>query len=282
MLINDINKQILSNNKIQHAILFFGDEDNCFNAAISLAKSLLCKNKNIKPCNNCSICNKIKKNIHPDVKIISSDKTKNSFHVEKIRELKSDAYTTPTESEYKIYILKNAQAMTLQAQNAILKLLEEPPKNVIFILTSENKQELLPTVISRCVCFDIGSCYNLEKEKIKDIATKLLGALISDYFEFFVKTSLLLNEKDKIVILEVSKYIINSLDNALIYKNKQIKQTGKDIYLKLAEKFSYTQIAKLEEAFIEFNQKLEMNANKNMLITNLSIKVDNIVNKGKM
>lgn len=278
MLLNDIKEQIFNKNKIKHAILLFGDENTSFETANFLAKALLCMGIGQTPCNTCSACNKIQKNIHPDVKIISSDKAKNSFHVQKVREIKSDAYTAPNESRHKVFILKNAQTMTVQAQNAILKLLEEPPKNVIFILTCKNKQELLPTVISRCVCFDVGGFCNLEKEKIKTQANELLEAMNKSYIDFFAKTSILLNEKEKLTILGISNYVISSLDKALKCKSK-IPDEFTEIQLKLAEKFSYSQLANLEEIFIDFNEKLQMNANKNIITTNLSIKVSNIINK---
>lgn len=278
MLLSDIKEQVFNKDKIKHAILLFGDENTCFETANYLAKALLCMSNGQKPCNTCNACNKIQKNIHPDVKIISSDKAKNSFHVQKVRDIKSDAYIMPNESKYKVYILKNAQTMTTQAQNAILKLLEEPPKNVIFILTCKNKQELLPTVISRCVCFGVGISDNLEKQKVKNNANELLEAIIKGYIDFFAKTSILLNEKEKITILSTSNYIINILEKALKCKGKTHDEFS-DIEIKLAEKFSYFQLAKLEKIFISLNEKLEMNANKNIIITNLSIEVLNIINK---
>ena len=281
MLLDDIKKQILNKNKIQHAILFFGDDNKGFEAAIYISKLILCQDELNKPCEKCKNCNRIKKNIHPDVKVISSDQAKNSFHVDKIREIKSDAYTMPYDGKYKIYILKNAQNMTIQAQNAILKLLEEPPENVIFILTCNNKQELLPTILSRCNSFNVGFKDNIETEKVKEISNKLLSAIINGSFEFFIKTSILLKEKDKTEILNITSSIINDLDNTLRYK---ANSTGefKDIEKKLASTLSLHEIVKLEKIFLNFKKNLEMNANKNILITNLSVEVSNIIEKGRV
>lgn len=76
----------------------------------------------------------------------------NSFHVDTVRNIINDAYIQPNEADYKIYILANAHCMNQNAQNALLKILEEPPKYVVFILTTNSKSALLSTVLSRSVC----------------------------------------------------------------------------------------------------------------------------------
>lgn len=141
----------LSKNRLAHAYLFYGEKGlgKC-TLAIQFAQAILCK-CNDAPCHHCVSCNKIKKNIHPDCTILGGETGKNQFHAETIREMRSQAFVMPNESAYRVFILQNVQAMSQTAANALLKILEEPPKNVIFLLTCQDKSSLLQTISSRCL-----------------------------------------------------------------------------------------------------------------------------------
>lgn len=89
--------------------------------------------------------------IHPDIREYGSDGGARSFHLDVIRAIKADVFITPNEGKYKMYLLENAQTMTVQAQNALLKILEEPPSYAVFLLTAESRESMLPTILSRCV-----------------------------------------------------------------------------------------------------------------------------------
>lgn len=113
----------------------------------------------------------IVKGIHPDV--ITVEEEKGIISVERVREIKNDAAILPNEAERKVYIIRDAQNMTVQAQNAFLKLLEEPPKHVVFILTADNRAKLLETIISRVAVFGIDNfsvreCVQILREKLGD------------------------------------------------------------------------------------------------------------------
>jgi len=110
----------------------------------------------------------ILKGIHPDV--ITVEEEKGKISVEKMREIKSDAAILPNEADRKVYIIRDAQNMTIQAQNAFLKVLEEPPKHVVFILTVDNRAKLLETILSRVAVFGINNfsvseCARILREK---------------------------------------------------------------------------------------------------------------------
>ncbi|BED91880.1 MAG: hypothetical protein CfP315_0422 [Candidatus Improbicoccus pseudotrichonymphae] len=109
---------------------------------------------------------KIKKNIHPDVYFVCK-KEKNSVGINEIRFLIRDCFLNSYESGKKIYIIKNSDKMTFQAQNALLKILEEPPENVYFILLCENHRNLLPTIISR-LCFLDKENFDIKSKDIID------------------------------------------------------------------------------------------------------------------
>lgn len=118
--------------------------------AKSIAAAISCKNTDSHtiPCGKCINCEKIFINVCPDVMILDSDE-KQTIGVELIRELAAHTYMTPNELDVKVYIIDGADKMTIPAQNAFLKTLEEPVTNVMYFLVCENSQMLLPTIISR-------------------------------------------------------------------------------------------------------------------------------------
>ena len=101
------------------------------------------------PCVSCSQCHKVLSGIHPDVIELSPEDGKQIPVDEIRRKICSDVSILPNEGKRKIYIITQAQAMNLQAQNAFLRTLEEPPSYVLFLLLSENPEGLLPTIRSR-------------------------------------------------------------------------------------------------------------------------------------
>ena len=132
--------------------------------ASALAKTIQCQSKtdDTDACGVCTSCKQAESHNHPDIKYITHDKT--SISVNDIREqLNKDISIKPYSSEYKIYIIPDANKMTEQAQNELLKTIEEPPVYAIIILLTENCDSLLPTIRSRCVTLTMNP---VEKDKI--------------------------------------------------------------------------------------------------------------------
>ena len=113
-----------------------------------LSAALQCGEKNA-PCMTCRDCRKALSGSHPDI-ITIDDPEKKSVPVELIRQLQADAYIRPNEAARKVYLIPRAMDMTDSAQNALLKLMEEPPSYAVFLLLTDNAEKLLPTVRSRC------------------------------------------------------------------------------------------------------------------------------------
>lgn len=111
-----------------------------------LAAAILCQGDG-KPCLNCNACRKIMTNNHPDC-ITIEDKEHKNVAVKVVRDARADMYVLPNESSRKVYIFP--QELGIEGQNALLKILEEPPEYGVFILLSDNPEKLLPTVRSRC------------------------------------------------------------------------------------------------------------------------------------
>lgn len=137
----------LKENMLNHGyMLISNDEDYVKALAQQMAMQILCADHT--PCYKCSQCIKVEKNEHADVMVVPS--IKKNIVVEDIERIVNESYILPLEGEKKIYILNNFDQATVQAQNKILKTLEEPPKSVVFIITTTNENNVLATIKSRC------------------------------------------------------------------------------------------------------------------------------------
>lgn len=163
-------KSIVVNDKVVHAYLFRGAKSlGKMSVAKIFAKTLLCQKGGSEPCGVCPSCVKFDHANHPDMKIISKDG--NSIKKAQIDEVHSTVNLMPYESTKKVYIIENADNMTVEAQNSFLKTLEEPPKHVVIIMTCVNSYSLLQTIISRTQTYTF---FSIKSTQIKQ-------ALMSKY-----------------------------------------------------------------------------------------------------
>lgn len=135
--------------RISHFYLISGPEGSGKHTlARLLAAAILCKSGQ-RPCGRCGVCRKVADGNHPDL-ITVDDPEKKTVPVDLIRQARADMYVQPNESDYKIYLFPRAQDMGIPGQNALLKVLEEPPSYAVFLILTDNAEKLLPTVRSRC------------------------------------------------------------------------------------------------------------------------------------
>ena len=140
----------LARGRISHFYLISGPAGSGKHTlARLLAAAILCQERS-RPCGRCAPCRKVLNDAHPDF-ITVDDPEKKTVPVDLIRQARADIYVQPNEADHKIYLFPRAQDMGLPGQNALLKVLEEPPKYGVFILLTDNPEKLLPTVRSRCV-----------------------------------------------------------------------------------------------------------------------------------
>lgn len=144
--------------RLPHALLFEGPEGSGRRTLARItAAAAVCRSDGEKPCGRCAACVKAASGNHPDILIAGGDGAARSFHIDAIREIRDKAYVLPNESERRVMILAGAQGLTEQAQNALLKIIEEPPRHLLFILTCENRAQLLETIQSRTFCLTLGA-----------------------------------------------------------------------------------------------------------------------------
>jgi DNA polymerase-3 subunit delta' len=137
----------LAKGRISHFYLISGPQGSGKHTlARLLAAAILCKDAHA-PCGKCNVCRKVMENNHPDL-ITVDDPEHKTVAVKLVRQAREDMYILPNESDHKIYLFP--QELGVEGQNALLKILEEPPKYGVFILLSTNAEQLLPTVRSRC------------------------------------------------------------------------------------------------------------------------------------
>ena len=135
--------------RLTHAYILSGS--GARDEAQRMAAAMLCAAPSRRPCGQCRHCRKVLAGIHPDVIFVAPEENRVGISVGQARELRQDAYVIPNEAERKVYVIDPADKLNPQAQNALLKVLEEPPKTASFLLVTPNPALLLDTVRSRCV-----------------------------------------------------------------------------------------------------------------------------------
>ena len=147
-------KFIIKKKKMVHSYLFYGEErTKNIQLAKTFAQAILCEGEEFL-CGCCHCCKQFSSSNHADfVEVGEKELVKQSFNVNDARKLISDCYIKPNDGLNKIFLLKNVDNLLKSSANVLLKILEEPPKGVIFLMTAKNKYDVLPTIWSRSVSF---------------------------------------------------------------------------------------------------------------------------------
>lgn len=158
-------QKAIENHKVSHAYILTGEAGmGRKSLASAFALTLLCEKGKSEPCMKCHACKQVLSGNHPDLIYVSHDKP-NSIGVDDIRtQINDTIMVRPYSSYHKVYIVDEAEKMTQQAQNALLKTIEEPPSYAIIILLTTNQEAFLPTILSRCV--------QLKLKPLKDFVVK--------------------------------------------------------------------------------------------------------------
>ena len=229
---NDKIKKLLEtsikSNNLVHSYMFVGSSGigkKLF--ATEFAKVILCES-NDDACNSCSSCVKFNSGNHPDLAVIDTDDGKN-IKIDQVRNLQEQIAEKPIISNKKVYIINNSDLMTTEAQNCLLKTLEEPPEYAVIILVLSNESKLLTTIKSRCtkISFknlsksDLNNYARLNNiqfnENMLDICDGSISKLLS-----LEKNSELYNNIDKTISDLALKDIVDVWNEAeFLYKSKE-------------------------------------------------------------
>lgn len=162
--------------RLSHAYLLCGETGSGKAlVADAFVKTLLCEEGGIEACGKCKSCKQAESGNHPDIRKVVREKA--TLGVKEIREqVTADAQIKPYSSEYKVYVIDEAEKMTEEAQNALLKTIEEPPAYAVFLLLAKQQELLLQTILSRCVTLPF---YPVATDKIKQFLMEKRG--VPDY-----------------------------------------------------------------------------------------------------
>lgn len=169
----DYIQNAVREDKVSHAYILNGPRFSGKKMLATLfAETLLCEEHGTSPCGKCHSCIQVDSDSHPDLIRVHHEKP-NTISVDDIRiQVNNDIMIKPYQGPYKIYIIAEADLMTQQAQNALLKTIEEPPEYAVIFLLTENADQLLPTITSRCVML-----------KLRNIRDKLIKKYLMETME---------------------------------------------------------------------------------------------------
>ena len=145
--VREFFRAIISSGRVTHAYLFTGPAgSNKTAAAYAFAQAIICEKKG---CRMCDDCRRVERKKHPDVRYYAPEGV-HGYLVDQVRDIVADSMLAPIRAERKVYILDRVDLLGVQAANAFLKTLEEPPQGVVFILLGRTREAVLPTIVSRC------------------------------------------------------------------------------------------------------------------------------------
>lgn len=289
---NEKIKQLLENsvkvNKVSHSYLFIGTEGIGKKLIASeFAKMILCTNED-KYCTKCKSCIEFDTNNNPDFKIIEPDG--NSIKIEQIREFQNKVAEKPIISDKKVYIINDSDKMTKEAQNCLLKTLEEPPEYVVIILIGANESTFLSTIKSRCMIlhFEKISDEEIQRYLEENYQTKINSEIMLKAFQGSIGKAIGLKEKqeeyekiEQIIYNLERKDKIDTLNmSEIIYKAKEEKNDILDymniVFINLAKKSNkYANCIQIVE---DTKRRLKSNANYDMSIDNMLFRLWEEVN----
>lgn len=247
----------------QTLLLEGGDETVRRTLAKQMAAAIVCRDKTNAPCGVCLACKKCASGNHPDISVFAPEKKNAQFKVEVCRQIRQDAFVVPNDGDCKVYILEDSQNMNDSSENALLKILEEPPRGVYFILTCDSRASMLPTVLSRATTVSLtGDCTPFSEETVQT-ATALAEALCKDS-EWELLCACAAFKKEREEIRSVLLCLCDILTEALCVKSGG---TGGEAAKALAGKRTKEKLYAAQKETEALLQSAARNANTNLLLT---------------
>ncbi len=263
-------------NRLSHSYLIqSNDTASAIEAAKLMAMCFECTDEKV-PCKKCRDCVKIQKDIHPDVITVSLQKDRATIGVEASRQIFADVFVIPNESKKKIYIIPQANLLTAEAQNALLKTLEESPEYAVFILITPEGEQMLETINSRCIKLILSNDDEGAKKKELQDALDFLKVLYGTNQFAFLKFSDSLSKKRELLLKQLNLFknifrdiiITKSVKGASLY----IPDFSTE-YTLAASKTTVKQLLNVISDIEDAYSQIESNSNINLSVTILFIKI---------
>lgn len=278
---------IIKSNNILHSYIFQGQDGiGKLLFAKEFAKIILCENQDEK-CTNCTSCVKILSNNHPDFYLIEPDE-KGSIKIEQIRQIIEKSIEKPIVSQKKVYIINDSHKMTKEAQNCLLKTLEEPSKYLTIILITSNEGMLLNTIKSRCMKINFEKLNNDQIKQILKLNQIELPESLLDVLDGSMAKINKASEQEQ--MYTQIKQLIDNIENdsiiatlkkaEIIYDKENIKEILDYInillYKKAKDNIKYANCIEIVE---KTKRNLEQNGNLDMNIDNMLLNIKERVEK---
>lgn len=264
----DIIKNITGSGRLPHAFIIEGGGEEAAELAKYLSGFAVCSEQD-KPCGRCKNCVNAFAKTHADITYVYPDSTSKSktLSIDRIRELIKDAYILPNDSDSKVYIFENADSVfTEVTQNAFLKLLEEPPSGVYFILLCQSAKGLLPTILSRCSMINLGGESEIGEDAQKAAETIINGIIsLSEYDLLLALRSL----ADKALADDILRSVKLILFDAVTVLSGAKANYKPELAKKLSSRFTRKKLLDMIELTDSSKYKLKQNININLLTTQL-------------
>ncbi len=256
--------------RLPHAlILEGGDEATRLAAAQEIACALVCESADRKPCGVCPKCRKALSGSHPDLYLIEPEKEGAPIKVDAIRALKSHATLRPNDGDRSVFHIREAQLMNVQAQNALLKILEEPAPHVSILLTCPSKAALLETIRSRATAFALSNetATDTTDETAPQTAKDMLKTLCEGS-ELDLLVLLAPLQKDRPLFRAALSAVRPLLRDALVAGEDLPAMTQEEeTALLLRRRLTQKQLLDLMDAAQSCADALDRNANLNLVLT---------------
>ena len=248
--------------RMPHAIIIESpDAGKAAELAVFLSMYAVCGEAE-KPCGVCKNCLNAKNKAHADIAYPQLQAQKKAYTVEQMRELMKDAYVLPNDAAAKVYIFEHAdERFTPLIQNTFLKLFEEPPQNVSFILLCKSAQSLLDTILSRFTVIRVKGDESFDEETL--LAAKAITAGITESREYPLMRAVYALNKDNYgkIITAVKR----SLRDALAVLSGAEPLGGKETAQQLAGRLTRKKLLEMIELCDSFDDKMKQNVNNNLL-----------------
>ena len=277
---------MLVSGRFPHAVILEGGTaTERLSLAKKIAAALVCSEiKAEAPCGSCSHCKKAFAVSHPDIPFFTAEDKPRAFKVDFVREIRNNAYIIPNEADKKVFILENAHTMGNEGQNAILKILEEPPTYVNFVMLCSSKSGFLPTVLSRATVFTIGEAKNdddAENRAASVEAAMAIAKAVASVDDYEIVKAAAVFEKDA-KLLKNTIPVIQEIFAAALREKFGAAENSEEFGAlpeELARKLSRRALPDLIEGCDRLMASLRMNANHNLMLTSLCTTLRKAVSK---